>query len=200
LNMFPQDPVTLESLRYLLTFEKAQNILNEFKAAEATFHEGIRRLEESQATFSRTSQDADRAARQIRKAVLEAKEAANWDRVVQELSEAVHFNGYVALEKLVDESLDSSVQKMKALLQETTTAMYSSIENLQSAVAGKPQLPITPPGSSVTERAVAFTQSIWVRFRRMCIDALPVLVLGCFILQLAQLSNALRTSLVLTGV
>jgi hypothetical protein len=182
MTMLRLDPTSQEVIRYLATFDAAAEILKSFKETEATLQDGIRRLEEVRVQVSTTREEADRAATQIRKAVLAAKEAANWDRLVQELSEAVHYNGYVALEKVVDDSLDSSVEKMKALMQETTTAMQASIVNLQSAVAGKPPLPIAPPGSSATERALVFTRSIWVRFRRWCVDTMPVVAVGCFIL------------------
>jgi hypothetical protein len=184
MTMFRIDPTSQEVIRYLATFDAAAEILTSFKETEATFQEGIRRLEEVRDQVSTTREEADRAAGQIRKAVLEAKEAANWDRLVAQLSDAVYYNGYVALEKLVDNSLESSVEKIKALLQETTAALDTSIENLQAAVVGKPPLPIAPPGSSATERALVFTRSIWVRFRRWCVDAVPVVAVGCFILAL----------------
>jgi len=51
----------------------------------------------------------------------------NWDRLLQQLSEAVHYNGYVALKN--SSTSHWSHRKMKALLEETTAAMHSSIKN-----------------------------------------------------------------------
>lgn len=198
--MFEPDPRDVEQLRTLLDLDAAQkiqqqqrDILREFRDATALLQAILREMHEARADLGRD--------------LVASRTDMRFDTFLTEMAEAVHNNGYVALETLVNESLKSTKEDLKQALklsEATTTriqadsirAFETLVSNLQAAVAGKPPLPVTPPGRGIFKRVGLALVSALARFRRFCIDAMaPALTVASITLVaylLLDLRHALR--------
>ncbi len=148
--------------------------------------------------------DAIRAASvTFRGDIEDVMKGARLDEFLDKVGEAVHINGYAALDLLVKDELKASneLQDKRWTLakKEMTTmvvesekriskacadlaqAMQVNIHNIEAIAAGKPTLPVSLPGVSFAQRLRTAVLTPIVLFRRWCMDAMaPAVVLACF--------------------
>jgi hypothetical protein len=165
------DPVVAEATRYLLTFDDARATLEGLREVNAS-------LAKLELAIKTAAEETNRGAAAISTAVQRAVTTPEWEQLVKEISEAVHFNGYVALERLVDSALADSVGKISNLLDAAGATVDLRMRNLEAAVAGKPPIPILAAAPTLWERVCYTTVSACARFRGWCIYAMPTLVLS----------------------
>ncbi|MGF7001346.1 hypothetical protein [Paraburkholderia sp. GAS32] len=172
---------TAESARIRLTFREMRKLVQSFREGEASFQQAVDKLERVQAATSQSAASVGQASTEIERAVAKAIATLNqdsiWEERFKKLGDEVHFNGYVALAKLVDVHQMSAEARLKKMLLDAVAQVDLRINNLEAAVVGKPPLPALPLDATIGQRIRASATKTFVRFRRWCIDAMPPLVL-----------------------
>jgi hypothetical protein len=174
----PEDPLTAEAIRYLFTYTDAREVLEGLRAAVAEHRALVEAANTIINSIEATARFASDGAADIRAAVAEARDEANYENLVKSVGESVHFNGYAALENLVQTSQQAAIDDMRALMQHAGSTVELSIKNFQEAVIGMPPLPAASPHSGIFTRASVGVLSAWIRFRRFCIASLPIFALA----------------------
>ncbi|MEM5384115.1 hypothetical protein VSR68_11025 [Paraburkholderia phymatum] len=154
--MFEEIP-TAETTRIRLTFKELRTFVLKFREAEAAFHQAVGELEQTRQA--------------IAKAVADLNQDAIWEERFKRLGEEVHSNGYAALAALVDDTQKAQEQRFSKMLLDSLDRVEELIDNLASAVDGKPPLPTMPHDASIGRKFVVALKRTSVRCRRWCIDA-----------------------------
>jgi hypothetical protein len=171
---------TAETARLRLTFREMRKLVQSFSQAETAFHQAVDKLAQVQAAIAQTGLSAAQAQALIEDAVAKAVVAINgdaiWEERFKKLGDEVHFNGYGALETLVNEHRKSSEDRIQKMLIDTVALVDVKINHLAAAVVGKPPLPVLSPDATRGQKVTAWMTTTFARFRRWCIDAMPPLV------------------------
>lgn len=109
-----------------------------------------------------------------------------WHTDIKELGTTigrdVHTNGYVALEKYVDDLHESSVVEVRAIVASLETkfehiaaaqheSFHRHLTDIAATANGLPPLPLRPVSASPLRTCAYYAKLAFVRMRRFCIEA-----------------------------
>jgi hypothetical protein len=174
-----QDPLAL-----LAIFDDLHNTRDELKRIESSIIETAKSFEESAA---RVEQSADRIKGMVQQWKADIKEVGT------QIGNDLHINGYVALERYVDDLHETSVAEMREIAATVETKLqviassattewrtlsaaqqntfHRQLEDIAAAANGLPPFPPRPVTPSAFTNCTYLAKLALVRARRFCIEA-----------------------------